>query len=174
MFPFTLSYGDQGNLEFVDRHTKIDAPHFVGPGGMLMSAIDILPTELGSFFVLSQFGTRLTCVAADASKYFSSRILPYVRNLISPNPSSQGVDHSLRRATIVQSGVLSTEHEWLQPRVDAVRATKSSSSSTRPTRKKVLLLGSGLVAGPAVEVFAASSDLQLTIGEGPAELGSCF
>jgi hypothetical protein len=35
----------------------------------------------------------------------------------------------------------------------------------RPTRKKVLLLGSGLVAGPAVEVFAARKDVHLAIGK---------
>lgn len=32
-------------------------------------------------------------------------------------------------------------------------------------KKKVLLLGSGLVAGPAVDVFAARPDVHLIIGE---------
>jgi hypothetical protein len=36
----------QGGLEFVDRHTTIDAPYFVGQGGVLISTTDILPTEL--------------------------------------------------------------------------------------------------------------------------------
>ena len=40
----------KGNLEFVDRHTTIDKPYFEGPGGMLISTVDILPTELGEFF----------------------------------------------------------------------------------------------------------------------------
>lgn len=39
----------KGNLEFVDRHCTIDEPHFVGPAGILISTIDILPTELGMF-----------------------------------------------------------------------------------------------------------------------------
>lgn len=37
----------KGNLEFVDRHTTIDRPYYEGPGGMLVSVVDILPTELG-------------------------------------------------------------------------------------------------------------------------------
>jgi hypothetical protein len=35
-----------GNLEFVNQHTTIDKPYFEGTGGILMSSIDILPTEL--------------------------------------------------------------------------------------------------------------------------------
>lgn len=35
----------------------------------------------------------------------------------------------------------------------------------RGGKKKVLLLGSGLVAGPAVDVFAARPDVHLIIGE---------
>lgn len=40
---------DQGGLEFVDRHTTIDAPYFEGLGGVLISTTDILPTELREF-----------------------------------------------------------------------------------------------------------------------------
>ena len=36
----------QGNLEFMDRHTTIDQPYYEGPGGIVISSIDILPTEL--------------------------------------------------------------------------------------------------------------------------------
>lgn len=44
-----------GNLEFVDRHTTIDQPYFEGPGGILISTVDILPTELGE--LLSNYET---------------------------------------------------------------------------------------------------------------------
>jgi alpha-aminoadipic semialdehyde synthase len=36
----------EGSLEFVDAHTTIDQPYFEGPGGILVSSVDILPTEL--------------------------------------------------------------------------------------------------------------------------------
>lgn len=34
----------------------------------------------------------------------------------------------------------------------------------REEKKKVLLLGSGLVAGPAVDVFVSRGDVELVIG----------
>lgn len=39
----------QGGLEFVDQFTTVDNPYFEGPGDILISAIDILPTELGEW-----------------------------------------------------------------------------------------------------------------------------
>ena len=87
---------------------------------------------------------------------------------------------ALERATIVKDGRLMGQHHWLGPRVDAWRATAQSEDvpTLNPVtggrvvnrgrqvgrRKRVLLLGSGLVAGPAVELFTARSDLQLYIG----------
>ncbi len=41
----------QGGLEFVDRHTTIDRPFFETQGVMI-SSIDILPTELRGYFFL--------------------------------------------------------------------------------------------------------------------------
>jgi len=145
----------KGNLEFVDRHTTIDQPYFDGPGELLISAVDILPTEL----------------PADASEHFSSRILPYVRRLLNPSQLDKEKGESLGRAVIVDSGELTAQHSWLQTGVDALRAAESpirrsdisATPSRIPGRKKVLLLGSGLVAGPAVEVFAARTDQQLII-----------
>jgi alpha-aminoadipic semialdehyde synthase len=81
--------------------------------------------------------------------------------------------------------VITAEHSWLAPRVEGWRNTQASSStlssslsassqkpsSLSPTatlrerKKKVLLLGSGLVAGPAVDVFVARGDVELVVGE---------
>lgn len=33
----------------MDQFTTIDNPYFEGPGGILISSIDILPTELGEW-----------------------------------------------------------------------------------------------------------------------------
>jgi alpha-aminoadipic semialdehyde synthase len=90
------------------------------------------------------------------------------------------IDETLERAKIVNEGVITSEHSWLAPRVEGWRNTQAGSS--RPTspstdaaggvktsvlrekRKKVLLLGSGLVAGPAVDVFVSRGDVELVIG----------
>ncbi|WVQ67733.1 uncharacterized protein L199_005937 [Kwoniella botswanensis] len=152
----------EGGLEFVNQFTTIDEPYFEGPGGILISSIDILPTEL----------------AADASAHFSSKILPYVRKALFPEAQGDktGENDTVQRAMIVDQGELLEPHRWLLPKVEAWRSSSSSSNATETTpnsaplgqsrqggKKKVLLLGSGLVAGPAVEVFAARSDVRLAI-----------
>lgn len=101
--------------------------------------------------------------AMDASEHFSSCILPYVRQLVVPSVSSADLNESLDRASIVNNGQLVHRHTWLQARVDSLRpAGPLTHLSNR--KRKVLLLGSGLVASPAVEVFAARSDLHLAVG----------
>nr|XP_019046253.1 alpha-aminoadipic semialdehyde synthase [Kwoniella bestiolae CBS 10118]OCF25183.1 alpha-aminoadipic semialdehyde synthase [Kwoniella bestiolae CBS 10118] len=137
----------EGGLEFVNQFTTIDEPYFEGPGGILISSIDILPTEL----------------AADASAHFSSKILPYVRMALFPDTEGDkaGEEDTLQRAKIVDRGELLEPHRWLLPRAEAW--SSNIKGVRQGTKKKVLLLGSGLVAGPAVEVFAARSDVHLAV-----------
>jgi alpha-aminoadipic semialdehyde synthase len=146
-------YLSQGGLEFVDRHTTIDQPSFEGPGGVLISTTDILPTELPT----------------DASNHFSSRILPYVQRLLTWSEPGDEVDTSIRRAKIVDRGQLTDKHAWLEKQVTTWRGAsyqtdRNTNTAKVGVKKRVLLLGSGLVAGPAVDVFVARGDVQLVIG----------
>lgn len=102
-----------------------------------------------------------------------------MERLVSNTPVDDEVGKTLDRAKIVTEGIITPEHSWLAPRVEGWRNTQASSSSNptipntnpRPPvylpekKKKVLLLGSGLVAGPAVDVFVARGDVELIIGE---------
>ncbi|ODO08112.1 hypothetical protein I350_03696 [Cryptococcus amylolentus CBS 6273] len=152
-----ISCDQKGGLEFVDQFTTIDNPHYEGPGGILISSIDILPTEL----------------ATDASDHFSAALYPYICQLLLPSPSATAEQETLDRATIVRSGTIQPKHQWLADKVDAWKASGSPSffderseatiARRGGVQKKVLLLGSGLVAGPAVEVFAARSDVLLAV-----------
>jgi alpha-aminoadipic semialdehyde synthase len=63
---------------------------------------------------------------------------------------------ALRRATTVENGKLTKEHEGLYSLLNNQGPVK---------QKKVLMLGSGLVAGPAVRVIAARKDIDLLIGK---------
>jgi alpha-aminoadipic semialdehyde synthase len=110
----------------------------------------------------------------DASEHFSSRILPYVRRLIFPSRGVDAVgeiDETIHRAMIVRQGELTERHRWLTPAVQALRDSPREGSKTkaqsrkdlRPNKRKILLLGSGLVARPSVDVFAARTDVQLAI-----------
>ncbi|KAL7421814.1 hypothetical protein Q5752_003585 [Cryptotrichosporon argae] len=140
----------KGGLEFVDRHTTIDSPSFEGPGGVLVSSTDILPSELPT----------------DASRHFSDRILPYVVRALEAQQAQDEVADTLARATITENGRLLGPHRSLETKLEALRCSKRESMSG--AKKKVLLLGSGLVAGPAVEVFTGRRDVALTIASNNA------
>jgi len=106
---------------------------------------------------------------------------------VSGSKKGDEIDETLERAKIVNQGVITSEHSWLAPRVEGWRNTQAGSSrpispstdtarAARPSivkdkRKKVLLLGSGLVAGPAVDVFVSRGDVELVIGKSSRSQG---
>lgn len=78
-------------------------------------------------------------------------------------PKNDEIDRSLERARIVHNSKLQPQHEWLQQKVDAFRGTHASVDGVAQP-KRILLLGSGLVAGPAVDIFLKRPDVRLIIG----------
>ena len=145
------------------------------PSVQIMSA-DILPTS----------------IPLDASKYFSSALEPSLKNLIydtmTPTPNGT-LPPDLERATIASNGVLAEKHQWLQPSVDDFRnsrqkeetppeelsdsqdaegeippMTTARSATGYARKKRILLLGSGMVAAPAVDFIAQRTDVELLVG----------
>ena len=144
-----------------------------------MMSVDILPTAL----------------PLDASRQFSKEFYPYLRTLIqnmrSYGSSSKwkgriGEDakftEALERATIAARGQLRKKHQWLQPAVDkchqlqrglgrvdnSVPVQLGSTSAPRDVglrKKRILILGSGMVAGPVVQEISRRKDVDLVIGE---------
>lgn len=135
-------------------------------------SVDILPTAL----------------PLEASQDFCKGILPYVKTICedyAPNgktgsSANDGLRQAIKRATIASSGVLAETHHWLQDLVNESRRANPSASNfqSQPTaspsstsfplridRKNILLLGSGMVAGPAVEEISRRSDVNLMIGK---------
>lgn len=72
------------------------------------------------------------------------------------------IDKTLARAMIVEDGELQKPHDWLEKNV---RSWKKAAPGGGCQKKRVLLLGSGLVAGPAVDVFLARPDVSPVIGK---------
>ncbi|KAL8291280.1 hypothetical protein RQP46_002258 [Phenoliferia psychrophenolica] len=149
-----------GGLEFVTSPTTIDDPVFQFdastnsshrdpglPHTTQISSIEILPSQL----------------PLDSSTHFSAAIMPYVASLLrdpasaEPNEEAKG----LRRATIVEGGKLTEKFTGLY------ELLKKSERVER--RRKVLLLGSGLVAGPAVKVISSRSNIDLIIASNAIE-----
>ncbi|KAF8574094.1 hypothetical protein K439DRAFT_1642441 [Ramaria rubella] len=172
----------KGGLEFVEQSTTIDAPFFTSrpaslpssfPGVQIMS-IDILPTQ----------------VPQDSSAHFSGALMPYLRTLIRQYQGTLTAEdrdrfEALSRATIVQNGELQGVHKWLatplrdfreKPKPKALlpqsvaqvvqQHTKGGKKAVPgvTVKKKILLLGSGMVARPAVEEFSKRNDVQLVVG----------
>jgi alpha-aminoadipic semialdehyde synthase len=165
-----------GGLEFVTRATTIDAPSY-DVNGVSVMAVDILPASL----------------PRDASVHFSERLLRYVRSIVDDYKGVKGGDveaaDALKRATIASGGQLQKGHEWLTEKVDAWRVTQGSRTENKHTtsdfdispedngrsraverKKRVLVLGSGMVAGPAVDELAARLDVELIVGKSRTRL----
>jgi alpha-aminoadipic semialdehyde synthase len=139
--------------------------------GVTVIAVDILPASL----------------PRDASILFSGKLLRYVRTIVNDYKGIKGEDaeasNSVKRATIASEGRLQPGRERLAERVEAWRSSQRSRiEDKRPTpdissgdggkirrtverKKRVLVLGSGMVAGPAVDELVARSDVELIVGE---------
>lgn len=159
-----------GGLEFVSRATTIDSPSY-DVNGVTVVAVDILPASL----------------PRDASVHFSEKLLRYVRSVVNDYKGVKGEDveasDSLKRATIASEGRLQQGREWLAEKVEAWRTpqgslTESKLAASQPSpegdrgtrrvverKKRVLVLGSGMVAGPAVGELAAGLDVELIVGK---------
>lgn len=147
-------------MQFVSRSATIDDPFFIArpkdhpsdlPGIQVMS-VDILPSEL----------------PLDSSKYFSSKLLPYLETLIrteqgKPLSEQDEVNAAiLERGTIVKKGKLAPKHEWLQEHLDKLNL--ASNVNIPNPKKRILMLGSGMVAGPTVDEISKRKDVELVIG----------
>lgn len=140
-------------------------------------AVDILPAS----------------IPLNASIHFSNAFLPYLDSIINQYRTSinDEYSHSIKNATIAVNGKLERPHEWLQPAVDkfykdnsdtdtlvGVFAPSTEKSSTPANasilkKKRVLILGSGMVARPAVDEIAKRADIDLLIASNsPPELSS--
>jgi alpha-aminoadipic semialdehyde synthase len=131
-----------------------------------MMAVDILPAS----------------IPLDASEHFSNALNPYLKNLVREyrgEKTETEYIESLNRATVARDGDLLPKHKWLWGGVNSWRgedAAAAASSLPPPIlpmppkapapkpKKKVLMLGSGMVAGPAVDEIAKRSDIELLVG----------
>ncbi|XP_006457019.1 hypothetical protein AGABI2DRAFT_188762 [Agaricus bisporus var. bisporus H97] len=164
-----------GGLEFLERSTTISEPTYKfavsdTSGDITMMSVDILPTAL----------------PLDASRHFSKEFFPYLRTLINQVGKSNNkgggeeLARALERATIASNGKLKEKHQWLQPAVDqwhqeqrgvkgihtndSVQVGGTGANGIRGVKKKkMVMFGSGMVAGPAVEEIAKRGDVELVI-----------
>ncbi|TFK25840.1 hypothetical protein FA15DRAFT_638562 [Coprinopsis marcescibilis] len=171
-----ISCDIEGGLEFLTRPTTLSSPSYRSRPPTLpahypsitMMSVDILPASM----------------PLDASKHFASVLRPYLHSLINNRltgaPQKDEYMQALDRATVAKQGELKEQHAWLQPRVNEFHQTQSEAaasgkstkasanaatpSSPAPARpKRILMLGSGMVAKPAVDMIARHPGMELVI-----------
>ena len=162
----------QGGLEFLTHSSTLSEPFYKIPQSIIpnslptihMMAVDILPSSL----------------PLDASRHFSQALFPYLISLIREYQGESITDayrNALNKATVTTAGVLVDKHAWLKEPLETWRdatngmteilpATISSSglkdNGVQPS--KVLILGSGMVAGPAVDEICKRESIRLIVG----------
>ncbi|KAI0653120.1 Saccharopine dehydrogenase-domain-containing protein [Cubamyces menziesii] len=177
-----------GGLEFLSRHTTLSSPFYTTrpptlpahlPSVAIM-AVDILPTAL----------------PLEASQHFSQAFLPYLRSVLAgyKEPGREATSdgekktrEALERATVASGGELREPFAWLRKplgvwKESAGLSTNSSASaqSTEGTgkklalpgvkpKKRVLMLGSGMVAPPAVAELCKRADVELVVASNSLE-----
>ncbi|GAA6037702.1 hypothetical protein JCM8097_002296 [Rhodosporidiobolus ruineniae] len=146
-----------GGLEFVKAATLLDDPivqYDAATGELHRDASHPTSTQISSVEILP------AALPLDASTSFSSSLLPYLRRLLNGSlpPAGTGAPNSLEgaleRATLVKEGKLAEKHEWLYGLLEGEKVEK---------RQKAVLLGAGLVAGPALRTLAAKENLDIVV-----------
>ncbi|KAG0359381.1 Saccharopine dehydrogenase-domain-containing protein [Gamsiella multidivaricata] len=163
-----ISCDINGSFEFMSHATSIEDPFFYVDAvngrehkdteaiGVQIMSVDILPSEL----------------PLESSQHFSESLYPFIKELIRDNH-----DHPvLAGATIADSGSLKPAHKGLSEVLKNAHAKetlaklKSSLGTTGETSvgmgikpKKVLLCGSGFVAGPLVDYLLRDPNVSITI-----------
>ena len=96
-----------------------------------------------------------------------------------PSGESRSRLDALHRATVARHGILTEPFQWLEGplgiwRQSATKPASTADSSSKPSQastsvlpgkqKRVLVLGSGMVAGPAIDEICSWTDTQLVVG----------
>ncbi|KIJ19435.1 hypothetical protein PAXINDRAFT_68974 [Paxillus involutus ATCC 200175] len=155
-----ISCDIQGGLEFMPLASTISEPFFKHrpstlpahlPSVQIMS-VDILPSSL----------------PLDASQHFCGVLMPYLKALIKEyrgEPVEQEYSDALKVATVARDGQLQGKHTGLAEHIEKWRLSGvvTAQSESVAKKKRVLMLGSGMVAGPAVQELCRRSDVELIV-----------
>ncbi|OBZ72980.1 Peroxisome biosynthesis protein PAS1 [Grifola frondosa] len=190
---YRSEFHTKGGLEFLPRHSTLSVPFFSTRPPILpqhlpsvtMMAVDILPSALP--LEASQHFSRVLL------PYLRTLMTEYHANgngqLPAQSVEEKGRSDALKRATIAQGGKLTDSFIWLEgplgvwqegkaatgsPMQGKISGEKEDAQHTNAARskkvaglrpkKKVLILGSGMVAGPAIAEICKRTDVQLIVG----------
>ncbi|KAL4226643.1 hypothetical protein ACF0H5_014624 [Mactra antiquata] len=156
-----ISADPGGSIEFMKDCTTIDKPFclydaelnletesFKGDG-VLICSIDNMPAQM----------------PREATEYFGSLLLPYIPEILKSDAKSTFEDYdadpTVKNAVIASNGKLTPNFEYIAEL--RKKSMSSKKSKVVPGQKKVLVLGAGYVAGPAVEYLSRDKNTQVTV-----------
>ncbi|WAR25052.1 AASS-like protein [Mya arenaria] len=156
-----ISADPGGSIEFMKDCTTIDKPFclydaelnqetesFKGDG-VLICSIDNMPAQM----------------PREATEYFGSLLLPYIPEILKSDAVSSFEDYdanpTVRNAVIASNGELTPNFQYISEM--RKKSTSAHKASIQPGQKRVLVLGAGYVAGPAVEYLSRDKDVQVTV-----------
>ncbi|KAI9471949.1 MAG: Saccharopine dehydrogenase-domain-containing protein [Benjaminiella poitrasii] len=115
--------------------------------GIQVMGIDILPAEF----------------PVESSSFFSEKLYPYLKKMVNTSPAAtlQELPHIIQNSTITDRGKLTKPHQELK---ELLPSTLNGNG-----KKTVLLLGSGMVAGPLVEHLARRPDVNIVVASNTTE-----
>ncbi|OAD69755.1 hypothetical protein PHYBLDRAFT_116084 [Phycomyces blakesleeanus NRRL 1555(-)] len=162
----------KGAFESLSHSTNIDNGFFyydainniehenAEEAGMQIMGVDILPAEL----------------PIESSQHFSNVLYPHLKELVSDSVTSNAIKLSelsatLANATIADKGKLTKEYKGLEGKLPLQSKSfqASSANNSGPAQlKTVLLLGSGMVAGPLVEHLLKRPDVRVVVASNMA------
>ncbi|PAA51005.1 hypothetical protein BOX15_Mlig019791g2 [Macrostomum lignano] len=159
-----ISCDPGGSIEFMKEITTIDKPfclydaeqnmsydHFSGPG-VIICAVDNMPAQM----------------PRESTEFFGSLLMPYVYDIMSSDAKQPfdkwEADPIVKNAVITSNGSLTPNFEYIAELRDAKRKQSAGRARSRQAVKhRLLVLGSGHVAGPLVEYLQRDASLQITI-----------
>jgi len=134
-----------GSLEFMKTCTSLDDPYrffntkdqtyftgLTGEPGFCYSSVDNLPTQ----------------VAPEASEYFGSKLMPFVKSMLQASNTEKSLQtlFSEKLQPEIANAIIASDGK-LAPRYENIAQLRKSNDNGQ---KKVLVLGAGMVTGPLI------------------------
>lgn len=159
-----ISADPGGSIEFMNECTTIDTPFclydadrnkdtksFKGPG-VLVCSIDNMPTQL----------------PLEATDYFGDLLYPYAVDILNSDATKPLEDYTflpeVEGAIIASNGKLTPNFEYINELREQNNRTKHKTIEGSPTgKKRILILGAGMVSAPLVEYLSRDNDISMRV-----------
>ncbi|XP_059138929.1 alpha-aminoadipic semialdehyde synthase, mitochondrial-like [Physella acuta] len=156
-----ISADPGGSIEFMKECTTIDRPFslydaeqnvdsesFAGDG-VLICSIDNMPAQ----------------IPREATEYFGSLLFPYIKEMLKSNAKTPFEEYNcspiVKNAVITSNGHLTPNFKYIQ-QLRQQRASAHKAKLSVAT-ERILVLGAGYVAGPAVQYLSRESRTCVTV-----------